>query len=68
MFHRAAVFPVCLASGEICLYPSTCRFLPFDAKKAAKKQERHVIDVSFLFLFERENNFRISVTRRRGWG
>ena len=34
MFRRAAVFPVCLASGEICLYPSTCRFPPFDAKLA----------------------------------
>lgn len=48
MFRRAAVFPVCLASGEICLYPSTCRFPPFDAK-LAEKQERHVSDVSFLF-------------------
>ena len=48
MFRRAAVFPVCLASGEICLYPSTCRFPPFDAKLAGK-QERHVSDVSFLF-------------------
>ena len=48
MFRRAAVFPVCLASGEICLYPSTCRFPPFDAK-LAEKQERHVADVSFLF-------------------
>ena len=36
MFRRAAVFPVCLAGGEICLYLSTCRFPPFDAKKRAK--------------------------------
>ena len=40
MFRRAAVFPVCLVGGEICLYPSTCRFLPFDAKLAAKKRAK----------------------------
>ena len=59
MFRRAAVFPVCLASGEICLYPSTCRFPPFDAK-LAEKQERHVSDVSFLSLSKNYANAPVS--------